>query len=162
MARSKKGKRIPKSPRLKKEFKKKIPSEASPEIFDNTTICWQLGKIDWDGPWGNSSTNDLNFKEFIKGWISNFETMTWAEIFKASGGRSRGNNHHPINVSKLSVTAKKRLKDIKQADIDSVVSLRIDSRKRLYGIRDGRAMQLLWYDPWHDKPSKAVCPTKRR
>ena len=41
-------------------------------------------------------------------------------------------------------------------DIDSIVSFRINATIRMYGIRDGRALRILWYDPWHDRRDRAV------
>ena len=125
---------------------------------DHLTVCWHLGKFDWDGPWGNKACGKLNFRQLLDHTISNWETMTWAELFRAGGGKAQGNNHHPIETSKLSSKAKGRLKDIQSDDVGSLVSLRVSSKVRLYGIRDGRAYQFLWYDPWHDI-KKAVCPS---
>lgn len=159
--RKKKKKVIPKNIQSEQKYSKKVRQDNSVGARESLTICWQLGKIDWKGHWGNLSSKKLDFRQLIVGLISHLETMTWAEIYGASGGRNRGNNHHPIEISSLSKKAKKRLKDIKLEDVDSIISLRINSRERLYGIRDGRALQLLWYDPWHDEPNKAVCSSSR-
>jgi len=155
--------------------RKAIPRQSSPSIresvkevrqgksesHDHLVVCWCLGKIDWDGLWGIRACGNLDFRRLIDETISNWETMTWAELYQASGGRRRGNNHHPILVSKLSSTAKKRLKHIEEDDIETIVSLRINSRERLYGIRAGQVFQVLWYDPWHDNRNKAVYPIRR-
>ena len=142
------------------ESVKEVRQEKS-ESHDHLVICWHLGKIDWDGPWGMRACGNLDFRRLIDETISNWETMTWAELYQASGGRRRGNNHHPVFVSKLSSIAKKRLKHIEEDDIETIVSLRINSRERLYGIRAGQVFQVLWYDPWHDNRNKAVYPTRR-
>jgi len=46
-------------------------------------------------------------------------------------------------------------------DIDTIVSLRVNATIRLYGIRDGHALQILWYDPWHDSKDMAVYPVRK-
>lgn len=140
---------------------KAVRSEEQSHGSDQLTICWHLGKFDWPGPWGKKSCGVLNFRKFLDEKVSKWEQMTWAEIYSASGGRQAGNNSHPVEVSKLSSQAKKRLRSIKLDDIESLVSLRIDSTTRFYGIRDGRSFQFLWYDPWHDTKKKAVFPSRK-
>ena len=140
---------------------KQVRQDKERQPYDHLPICWHLGKIDWDSPWGIGACENLDFRQLIDETISNWETMTWAELYQASGGRRQGNNNHPILVSKLSSVAKKRLKDIKEDDIETIVSLRINSRERLYGIRAGQVCQILWYDPWHDNSKKAVCPSTK-
>lgn len=75
--------------------------------------------------------------------------MTWAEITRGTGGKSRGNNNHFVPVAKLAKEAKVRLREIRQEDVSDLFSLHIDGKTRIYGIRDGRALKLLWYDPDH-------------
>ena len=81
-----------------------------------------------------------------------FESMTWQEILSASGAKKkgRGNHHHSVAVEKLSKDAQKRLKEIKLDDVESLFSLRLTGRKRLYGIRDGRVFKFIWYDREHE------------
>ena len=79
------------------------------------------------------------------------------------GGRRAGNNHHPINVEDLSKIAQKRLENIHKDDlVESIFSFRVDGTTRVYGIRDGRVFNVLWFDPWHGDAKKAVCPSKKR
>lgn len=141
---------------------KKVRQESSTGGTDNQTICWQFSRIDWDGPWGSAALTGVNIVDLLKSTIAKWETMTWAAIYAASGGKSKGNNHHPIEVSGLSKKAKDRLKQIKYSDFDSVISLRVNSTVRIYGIRNQRALQFLWYDPWHDDRNNAVCPSLKR
>ena len=51
---------------------------------------------------------------------------------------------------------------MRQEDIAEIISLRINARTRLYGIRDERAFKMLWYDPRHDRAKTAVCPARAR
>ncbi len=150
----------PQSSPSSRESVKEVRQELS-ESHDHLVICWHVGKIDWDGPWGMKACRNIDFRRLVDETISNWQTMTWAELYRTSGGRRRGTNHHPILVSNLSSTAKKRLKDIEEDDIETIVSLRINSRERLYGIRAGQVFQALWYDPWHDNRNKAVYPARR-
>ena len=88
--------------------------------------------------------------------------MTWAAIMNASGGKSRGTNNHPVKCENLLKKAQKRLKEIGQNDVSELFSLRLSGTIRIYGIRDGRALKLLWYDRDHDDLNKAVCPSSKR
>ena len=160
MGRAKKNKKVLNG-QIGKPGQKEVRSDASVEPSDHLTICWHLGKFDWDGPWGDQACTNLDFRHLLNETVSKWETMTWAALYGAGGGRSNGNNSHPIETSKLSLKAKKRLQDIKLDDIESVVSLRVQNKVRFYGIRDGRAFQFLWYDPWHDVKEKAVCPSSK-
>ena len=88
--------------------------------------------------------------------------MTWDEIAKATGGKKkgRGNNHHFVQVEKLTKKAKDRLVELKQEDVSELFSLRLTGQTRIYGMRDRRALKLLWYDKYHGTNALAVCPVK--
>lgn len=83
--------------------------------------------------------------------------MTWGELLQAAGGRSSGNNNHPISVADLANDAQRRLQELRLDDIDEVWSLRLSSTIRVIGIRDGRAFKALWFDRHH-----SVCPGVKR
>ena len=140
---------------------KKVRGDGQSSKSDHLTICWHLGKFDWRGPWGDKACDGLDFRKLLHKTISQWERMTWGEIYSASGGRTKGNNSHPVSTSQVSGAAKKRLKQIRLDDIEDLVSLRINSRTRIYGIRDGRSFQFLWYDPWHHMQEKAVFPAQK-
>ena len=120
---------------------------------------WSLQLADREGRWG------FNDKVFADSWCGDIllklqalEMKTWAIIANDSSGKSKGKgtrNHH-IAVHDLSKNARKRLKKIKLDDLDQLFSLRINGKKRLFGIVENHVMKLLWYDPRHE-----VCPTKR-
>ncbi|MCY4462544.1 MAG: hypothetical protein OXC26_19435 [Albidovulum sp.] len=88
--------------------------------------------------------------------------MTWAEIMRASGGRASGTNSHFVAVEKLTDSAKLRLAKIMQEDVSELFSLRLSATVRIYGIRDRRALKLLWYDPHHGANAKAVYSVHQR
>ena len=94
--------------------------------------------------------------------LCHFESMTWAEIMRAAGGRASGNNSHFVEVRNLTRPAKARLAEIGQDDVSELFSLRLSANERIYGIRDRRALKLLWYDPHHGTNARAVCPVRQR
>ncbi|MDP9932536.1 hypothetical protein J2X92_004791 [Variovorax paradoxus] len=81
--------------------------------------------------------------------------MTWAEIQSATGGRKEGNNNHFVPVAKMPKEAQDRLIELRLDDIDDLFSLRLQNALRLYGIRDGRVLRLIWHDPHHGTPQGA-------
>ena len=87
--------------------------------------------------------------------------MTWAEIMRATGGRTRGNNSHFVQAEKLTRQAKARLAEVGE-EREELFSLRLTATTRIYGIRDGRALKLLWYDPYHGTNAQAVYPVRNR
>jgi hypothetical protein len=88
--------------------------------------------------------------------MQNFETMTWHEILKASGGRSNGNNNHEIPISDLCSDARKRLEELNLDDTDSIFSLRLAGKQRIFGIKEKRVLKIIWFDPDH-----SVCPSNK-
>lgn len=76
--------------------------------------------------------------------------MTWAEILAATGGRTCGNNSHLVPLSDLKKEAVDRLRELQQDDIDELFSLRLSGKERIYGIPDGRVLQILWFCPNHE------------
>ena len=80
--------------------------------------------------------------------LKNFETMTWHDILIT------GKKHnHSIEIHKLSKLAMDRLKETKLDDIEKLISLKVSSRERIWGIKHQTVLLLLWWDPKHQ-----VCP----
>lgn len=130
---------------------------------DKQTVGWRISDFDYGGSWGDEALEACDFQELVRGWAHNFETQKWGDLLGAAGGRCQGNNHHPINAADLSKSAQGLLQELHKDDlVESIFSFRISGTTRLYGIRDGRIFNALWYDPWHGDAKKAVCPAKKR
>lgn len=154
----------PKTPKLgaKPTDGKQVRIADDPGRHDQETITWRFSIVDQEGLWGWRTMGGNTWWRDVLPKLQNFETMTWAEIQAASGGRSRGNNSHPVGVAGLTEQAKSRLSDLGQDDVAELFSLRLSGTQRIYGIRDRRALKLLWYDPHHGDNNKAVFPVRRR
>ena len=146
MAKNHKRPKATERPTAKKEAKAKTDEL---ERQESATIAWKFSIVDDGGMWGweGKAKEDWWGKIFPK--LKSYDSMTWAELASAAGGRSNGNNHHFVQVKDLSRKAKERLKEVNQDDVTQLFSLRLNARTRIYGIRDGRALKLLWYDPNH-------------
>lgn len=142
---------------------KQIRTGGDPENFDKESICWQTHRADWDHPdWGWNALSPRQWSRQVRDTLSGLETMTWAEIRGAVGGKTRGTNHHSIPVENLCKAARDRLTVLRIDSWDTVFSLRVSNTTRIYGLKDGRALKVLWYDPHHGDPRRAVCPSNMR
>lgn len=127
------------------------------EHYRKENPVWQIGKVDDGGKWGWRTIGKDRWENDILPKLKNFESMTWAEIEQASGGRSSGNNSHFINRDGLAKEAQKRLEELKLDDIDQVFSLRLSGKTRVIGKRIGRVMQIMWFDFNHE-----VCQSEKK
>lgn len=140
-----------KVPRWKKDpspqKKPRVDSDLAPKEI--STISWHIKLLDKSGLWHwNNIQNDTLWKAILEK-LANFETMTWEEIIR--GGS------HPIKVSDLCSNAQKRLREIKQDDIEELFSLRLEGKPRIWGIRNQGILKILWWDPNHE-----VCPSEKK
>ncbi len=122
---------------------------AMPESTDSQTLAWHFGIRDLDhAEWGWNKLGPDGFLELVQE-LCHFETMTWAELSKAVGDKRSGNKHHLIDVTACCKNAQDRLAAIKQDDVDQLFSLRLRNKLRLFGIRSGRVLRLIWHDQEH-------------
>ena len=123
---------------------------------------WGFSIVDLEGPWGWRTAAAAVWWNEILPKLQDFESMTWVEIMRAAGGRTRGSNSHFVPAERLTRQAKDRLAEIGQDDVSELFSLRLTATMRIYGIRDRRALKLLWYDPYHGTNARAVYPVRSR
>lgn len=132
---------------------------ADPNNYLQQNPVWRFSDFDWEGPWGAATCSQSigKLRDHLEKHLSSFETMTWDAILKASGGRGHngGTNSHPISRDKFKGVARKRLEDRKIL-ADQIMSLRLDAGTRLYGVREGNCLRLLWFDPHHKDKAKCA------
>lgn len=134
---------------------------ADPGATETDTVCWQVQLLDWDHPdWGWLKLKRSPWINILQ-HLRTIEGLTWADLKAAAGGRAHGTNHHSVPVAKCNRAARDRLKDLNLDDCDELFSLRLSNKERLYGIRDRRALKLLWHDPFHGENAKAVYPVRK-
>ena len=124
----------------------KRPKIPDPSIH-GSPLAWRFSGCDRNGPFGwDVLAHGEPFKE-VMDRLHEFEKMTWEQITNTGS--------HPIEVSKCEKTAKNRLLEIQQDDVDLLMSFRISGKKRLWCIQDRNIMRVLWWDPEH-----AICPSE--
>lgn len=99
-----------------------------------------MGKLDLDGPYGWGKVTELHLRE-ITSKLSELEKFSWAQLDK--------HRHHPIARENLGADARKRLREIKQDDVDVLHTLRLAGTRRVWGILVGNVYYVLWWDPGH-------------
>jgi hypothetical protein len=109
---------------------------------------WRVGKIDFDGPWCPKGIPKQLLLEII-GKLKHLESTTWVII-------ERGGSHF-IPVEEITSDARRRLEVLKLDDTDSLFSLRLSARERLWGLRSNDMFSLLWWDPDHQ-----ICPSVKK
>lgn len=131
-----------------------------PGNFDRQTPAWRFDRCDQDHEhwgWGAQEAQTLQF--VLHEMLPRFEGMTWAQIKQQSGGRNHGTNSHSLSVDGFCARARKRLSEMRLEEVDTLFSLRHTSGLRVYGIREGRLLHLIWCDPHHKDNEKAAYPT---
>ncbi len=104
--------------------------------------------MDNDGPWCFYRDGVDGIRFALVG-LRPFETMTWAEI--------EGRRDHFIKRDSIIRDAQRRLEEIGKDDQDDLFSLHLGGEPRVWGIREGTVLRLLWWDPKHE-----ICPSRPR
>lgn len=120
----------------------KIPKWKEPTIGgDDHPLAWRFSSCDPEGPfcWSNITPPD-KLRE-VMGKLHEFETKSWKELM--DGGS------HPIPTHKLEKVARDRLSEMDRDDIDELMSFRLTGTNRVWCIKSGHIMRVLWWDPDH-------------
>ncbi len=85
------------------------------------------------------------------------ESMPWSEIMSQTGGRGKkgGTNSHYIYIHELTKEAQKRAKEL-DIDSDQLFSLRVEAKKRVWGVLEDGVLEIIWFDRDHE-----VCPISK-
>lgn len=129
--------------------KKRALSTEDAESYYKKYPSWRFHRCDKNHDrW---HINEDNYGEVIS-ILQSFETMTWAEILAASGGKAKGhgNMSHQENVADFIKEAQDRLQEIRLDEYDVLFSLRKSGKERIYGIMDNGVLDLVWFDRLHE------------
>lgn len=128
----------------------------SPEDIELTNPSWSFYKCDEDGRWAFAKNKLGNvFWEKIVPRLKGFETQRWCDF---SGPKK---DSHFISVNDLNKCAQDRLKHLKITE-ESIFSLRIEGKLRVYGLRPKSSLVILWYDDGHGDNDTCVCRSKKK
>ena len=121
------------------------------ENYSRACPTWSFALLDPVGAFGWTHFQRCDLDELLARFRE-WEKMTWAEIL-AVGGKQ----NHSIDVYKCSKDAKERLKFLGLGDHEQLMSLRVNSKARVIGVRDRDIFYILWWDPDHQ-----VCPSTQK
>lgn len=131
--------------------KKRPRTSAEPTRYLKLNPSWRISQLEMVEPFGWHKL-DPDMADYIKGMLSSFESMTWAEILIDAKKRN-----HSVPVGDLCKSARQRLRDMRQEDVDEIVSLRLSGKERVWGILEEGVLRLIWWDPEHQ-----VCPSQKK
>jgi hypothetical protein len=142
-----KGKKLEKARTFQEQHTEKEPRRFHSN-FENRKDhhpAWQFSLLDWEGEWGWQNLTPETWQNILEK-LKNFESMTWGEI---ESGDQNDSSHEVLLKDCPNTNVRKRLEELKLDDIDSLFSLRLSGKERIYGILEGSVLKLLWFDPEH-------------
>jgi len=139
-------KKIPKNNPI--SIDKKPKQIVAPNSYYSKTPSWKFSKMDIGHIKWSFIKNDCFSKMDIIKRLSDFEKQQWKDII--------GERNHFIEIHHLTKEAQNRLTEL-GLHYESIFSLTINSRERIFGIMDDGALFLLWYDEKHE-----ICPSHKK
>jgi hypothetical protein len=124
------------TPILKKQPRSDEPSKAE------QLRAWRFSSHDTGGPWAWTNLDDPAEHKRVVEQLQRFEQMSWDAIKKQGS--------HLIQRDRLEKRARDRLQEIKQDDLDELMSFRLTGTQRVWCIKGGEIMKILWWDPDHE------------
>jgi hypothetical protein len=134
-------------PHLQSTFADQLRAKSGPRISEPVEAVarqrpmWRIGSLDVEGPWGWHDASGDHLRQILDR-LKCFETMTWSEIENA---KSCGT----IEIAAVCPEAQSRLVELRRDDVDVLYKLRVTSAGRVWGIKTGAVLELLWWDPDH-------------
>jgi hypothetical protein len=128
-----------------------ISQSGNPEKYYAENPAWSFANSDQD-VWAftQQHVGERIWTEILPR-LKALETQTWNEILV----RDKKQNHS-INVEDLNTIAQNRL-SAKFIEAESLISLRVTGKHRLYGYMTGQIFNILWYDDDHGDNRSCVC-----
>lgn len=130
---------------------KTIAAACDPEAYYHEHPSWNFNSRDVEmWPFDESHAAGC-FWNLILPKLMNFERMLWKEILVDAKKQN-----HSIPASELNPVAQRRL-DERMIEAESIISLRLEAKIRLYGHMKGAVFNLLWLDLDHGDNDTCVC-----
>lgn len=135
---------------------KEASRREDPNSYLQMRPSWRFSDCDserWSFDKGNLSGC---FWEEIFPFLQGLEKQKWSEILVGSK-----TNNHSIALESLNAVARKRLES-RQIEAESVISLRLQGKHRLYGLMFDGVFRILWFDKDHGDNQDCVCRSRKK
>lgn len=153
MAASNKSKIVKQSQRPREKY---IAQDFDPSQYYHENPAWSFANIDQE-MWAFTENHigDLFWSRILPR-LRDFESQRWSEILITNKKLN-----HAIDVQDLNKNAQDRLVH-RFIEADSLISLRITGKHRIYGYMTGRVFNILWYDDDHGDNDSCVCRSHKK
>ena len=148
---AKKTKRIPLHDKVTSRNKATIQRE-NPDNYLSMRPAWRFHRaVPAERIWSIYQNDGKSFVEHILPKLREIENMSWTNIIQSEKHKS-----HNVEIGSLTKKAQNELQELKIYQ-DELFSLRLTSKKRLWGILEEGVLNILWYDPEHE-----ICPSNKK
>ena len=122
-----------------------IPKEEVQTDHLNMLFSFKYFDYEWDYSFKHIS-NDKNRVERLLKHLVEFSSCTWNEF------KQNKKHHHTCKLEKFTKKARDRFEYRNYQDVndDELFSLSLCNKERIYGIRTGRILNVIWYDKNHE------------
>ena len=136
--------------------KQSISDGADPNAYYRQNPSWNFYTCDTQ-QWAFTKENigDDLWDEIVP-FFKGLETRTWGNILTEAKKQN-----HSIEISGLNPAAQKRLEELR-IEQDSLVSLRLTGKHRIYGYIIQAVFHVLWYDSDHGDNAHCVCRSYKK
>lgn len=132
-----------------------IAQGGDPGQYYSQTPAWTFSNADTE-MWAFSQNHIGDLWSEILPKLQGFETQTWSEILV-----THKKQNHSLNLADLNKAAQERLAS-RYIEAESLISLRLSGKQRLYGYMTGRVFNILWYDDDHGDNNTCVCRSHKK
>jgi hypothetical protein len=120
----------------------KMPRAELDEDWREMRPAWRVSLLVMQTPFGwKELEHDAAIT--LRERLASYESMKWKEIVLSY-------RSHIVKPTDLCREAQEHLAAIEQDDIDSLVSLGITQKSRVFGILEHNVLKVLWWDPEHE------------
>lgn len=127
-----------------RNLKKQAAIVEDPDDWREQMPNWAFAKCDLRGcQWSWERIDGENLVQVLER-LKDHESRRWKEILL-----DKSNGSIEISNERIAAEAKTRFVDLGFHDFDTIWKLRVNGPGRVWGIRIGRTLHIVWWDPDH-------------
>ena len=110
---------------------------------------WMFQRCDFDHPKWGMTPNAGELTKVFK-YLSNLENRKWGDILTDKSGRRNNTRNHHIELSDILSEAQKRAVAINVDEFDTLCSIAVGGRERVWGYISDGVFYIIWFDMQHE------------